>query len=94
MPRVRRIPNPSPDDPFVSVAFDPLTTEQINTLLDGFRERHNITSDESLSRVLGVSDSAIYRWRRGKIDRSAAILAAVVISLSCCNNSLLRSTPT
>lgn len=50
---------------------------EINALLDAYRERHNITSDEKLAARLGVSDQAIYRWRRLEIAPSALILLAM-----------------
>lgn len=53
--------------------------EQINTLLNEHRQRHNISSDEKLAHRLGVSDQAIYRWRRGQIDRSARALATLAL---------------
>ena len=49
-------------------------TQAIIELLDATRERHGISSDEKLARWLGVSDQAIYRWRRGQIDKSARIM--------------------
>lgn len=59
---------------------------EIQQLLDKTRERHGITSDEKLARLLGVSDQAIYRWRRGQIDKSARVLATLMreqVSSSC-----------
>ena len=47
---------------------------EINDLLDAYRARHGITSDEKLAARLGVSGQAIYRWRIGQIDRSARAL--------------------
>jgi DNA-binding XRE family transcriptional regulator len=55
--------------------------EQINDLLDRYRASHNLTSDEKLGHHLGVSGQAIYRWRRGEIDRSARALATIVLQL-------------
>lgn len=54
-----------------------IDTQEIATILDTTRQRHGITSDEKLAHYLGVSDQAIYRWRRGKIDKSARILVAL-----------------
>lgn len=51
---------------------------EIEQLLDRTRERYGITSDEKLARLLGVSGQAIYRWRRGQIDRSARVLATLM----------------
>lgn len=51
---------------------------EIEQLLDSARERYGITSDEKLAQLLGVSGQAIYRWRRGQIDRSARILATLM----------------
>lgn len=53
-------------------------TSEIEQLLDKTRERYGITSDEKLARLLGVSGQAIYRWRRGQIDRSARVLATLM----------------
>ena len=53
-------------------------TPEIKDLLDQARARHGLRSDEKLARFLGVSDQAIYRWRRGQIDKSARILATLV----------------
>jgi transcriptional regulator with XRE-family HTH domain len=52
-------------------------TVEIEQLLDATRERYGLTSDEKLAHLLGVSDQAIYRWRRGQIDKSARILATL-----------------
>ncbi len=49
-------------------------TQAIVELLDAARARHGLTSDEKLAHLLGVSGQAIYRWRRGQIDRSARII--------------------
>lgn len=49
-------------------------TQAIIELLDTTRERHGISSDEKLAQLLGVSGQAIYRWRRGQIDKSARIM--------------------
>lgn len=57
-------------------------TPEIKELLDEARKRLGITSDEKLARYLGVSDQAIYRWRRGRIDKSALILATLARNLS------------
>lgn len=54
----------------------------IAELLDTYRARHGITSDEKLAARLGVSNQAIYRWRRGQIDRSARVILAVARELS------------
>jgi transcriptional regulator with XRE-family HTH domain len=56
-------------------------TEEITEILNTTRERHGITSDEKLARYLGVSDQAIYRWRRGQIDKSARILVTLTRQL-------------
>lgn len=52
--------------------------DDISALLDETRQRHGLTSDEKLARLLGVSDQAIYRWRRGQIDKSARVLATLM----------------
>lgn len=52
-------------------------TSEIEQLLDATRARYNLSSDEKLARLLGVSGQAIYRWRRGEIDKSARILATL-----------------
>lgn len=54
-----------------------IDTVEIERLLDATRERYGLTSDEKLAHLLGVSDQAIYRWRRGQIDKSARILATL-----------------
>lgn len=54
-----------------------IDTPEIERLLDATRQRYGLTSDEKLARLLGVSDQAIYRWRRGQIDKSARILATL-----------------
>lgn len=53
-------------------------TPEVKQLLDEVRERHGLSSDEKLAQFLGVSDQAIYRWRRGQINKSALILATLV----------------
>jgi transcriptional regulator with XRE-family HTH domain len=55
----------------------PIEIIELNALLDAYRDRHGITSDEKLAKRLGVSDQAIYRWRRGEIASSALILLSV-----------------
>ncbi len=55
-----------------------IDTPEITLLLDKTRERYGITSDEKLAQFLGVSDQAIYRWRRGQIHRSARVLATLM----------------
>jgi transcriptional regulator with XRE-family HTH domain len=59
----------------------PIETESLSALLNRYRERHGITSDERLAAALGVSDVAIYRWRKGQINKSALILAALILEL-------------
>lgn len=58
-----------------------IETQDICDLLNAYRQKHGITSDEKLAQVLGVSGQAIYRWRRGEIDRSARALATIVLQL-------------
>lgn len=55
------------------------TTALVNRLLDCIRVDQHITSDEKLGAVLGVSDTTIYRWRHGKIDKVAMILLPLVL---------------
>lgn len=55
----------------------PISDKEICDLLNATRERYKLSSDEKLARLLGVSDQAIYRWRRGQIDKSARILAVL-----------------
>jgi transcriptional regulator with XRE-family HTH domain len=55
-----------------------IDTDDISALLDEARQRHGLSSDEKLARLLGVSDQAIYRWRRGQIDKSARVLATLM----------------
>lgn len=59
-----------------------IETPDICDLLNAYRLKHGITSDEKLAKRLGVSDQAIYRWRRGQIDRSARALATLAIELA------------
>lgn len=54
-----------------------IDTDDIVQLLNATRERYGLTSDEKLAQLLGVSDQAIYRWRRGQIDKSARIFATL-----------------
>jgi transcriptional regulator with XRE-family HTH domain len=56
-------------------------TDEVVEILNTVRERQGITSDEKLARYLGVSDQAIYRWRRGQIDKSARILVTLTRQL-------------
>ena len=51
-------------------------------ILDQARQRHQLTSDDQLGRLLGVSGQAIYRWRRGQISKSARILATLMRDLA------------
>ena len=62
----------------MSVPIDLVAIQEINDLLDAYRARHGITSDEKLAARLGVSGQAIYRWRIGQIDRSARALALAI----------------
>lgn len=59
-------------------ALDLIDTDVIKSLLDAARKRYALSSDEKLARLLGVSDQAIYRWRRGQIDRSARALVTLM----------------
>lgn len=68
-------------------AITPLGKIEINGLLDTYRERHGITSDEKLADRLGVSSQAIYRWRRLEIADSTLILLSVDRELSACPTS-------
>lgn len=58
--------------------LDLIDTDVIKNLLDAARKRYQLSSDEKLARLLGVSDQAIYRWRRGQIDRSARALVTLM----------------
>lgn len=58
--------------------LDLVNTTTIKNLLDAARKRYCLSSDEKLARLLGVSDQAIYRWRRGQIDRSARALVTLM----------------
>lgn len=51
----------------------------INQLLNLVRTRYGLTSDEKLAQRLGVSSMAIYRWRRGQIDKSTRVLLPLVL---------------
>ena len=64
-----------------------IDTHEVKQLLDRTRERHGLSSDEKLAKFLGVSDQAIYRWRRGQIDKSARILATLMREQNCPTNS-------
>ena len=66
----------------MTVPIAPFEISDIAELLDAYRARHGITSDEKLAACLGVSNQAIYRWRRGQIDRSARVILAVARELS------------
>jgi len=52
-------------------------THEVVELLDRVRERYNITSDEKLAKILGVSDQAIYRWRRGHFNKSTRVILSL-----------------
>jgi transcriptional regulator with XRE-family HTH domain len=56
---------------------------ELEELLDRTRQLHGLSSDEKLAQFLGVSDQAIYRWRRGQINKSALILATLVRDQKC-----------
>lgn len=58
-----------------------ISNDEIVDILNTTRTRHGITSDEKLARYLGVSDQAIYRWRKGQIDKSARILVTLTRQL-------------
>ena len=66
MPRPRNAPTDS-------------LTIVVNDLLDRARKTHGCTSDERLAKELGVSDMAIYRWRRGILDKSARVLLPLAL---------------
>lgn len=65
----------------------PATTEDIVEILNSVRARHGITSDEKLAQMLGVSDMAIYRWRRGQIDRAARIMVTLARQITPASSS-------
>ncbi len=52
-------------------------THEVVELLDRVRERYNISSDEKLAKILGVSDQAIYRWRRGQFNKSTRVILSL-----------------
>ena len=56
----------------------PIDVAEVVALLNATRARYGLKSDKALAGILGVSRQAIYRWRRGEIDLSARILAALV----------------
>lgn len=58
----------------------------VNELLDEIREREGITSDEALGRRLDVSGQAIYRWRKGQIDKIAKALLPYVVERNHCKD--------
>lgn len=53
-------------------------TDEIIQILNATRKRYRLSSDQKLAQLLGVSHQAIYRWRRGQIDKSARILVTLV----------------
>jgi transcriptional regulator with XRE-family HTH domain len=55
-----------------------IDTDDIIRLLDATRSRHQLTNDDQLGCLLGVSGQAIYRWRRGQISKSARVLATLM----------------
>ena len=65
----------------------PATTEDIVEILNSVRARHGITSDEKLAQMLGVSDMAIYRCRRGQIDRAARIMVTLARQITSASSS-------
>lgn len=46
----------------------------VAALLERIKERHGITSDYALGRLLGVEQTYIRRWRAGEFDTALAIL--------------------
>lgn len=63
----------------------------VNSLLDRIREEQHISSDEKLAHLLGVSDQAIYRWRRGQFG--GAKVAIVLLPLVLKHADHLRLNP-
>lgn len=61
-------------------------TVEVVALLDRVRERYNITSDEKLAQALGVSDQAIYRWRRGQFNKSTRVILSLERQLHSCSS--------
>lgn len=51
----------------------------VNNLLDRVRLERGLSSDDKLAKALGVSDTTIYRWRTGTLDKSARVLLPLVI---------------
>jgi AraC-like DNA-binding protein len=52
-----------------------MTPEQlVKQILDRIREENNLNSDDALAQHLHVSDTAIYRWRKGELHKSVKIL--------------------
>ncbi len=58
--------------------LDMINASDIDRILDATRIHYGIRSDEKLAQFLGVSDQAIYRWRRGEIAKSARVLVALM----------------
>ncbi len=53
-------------------------TALVNQTFDKARTTLDLSSDEKLARHLGVSNVAIYRWRKGELSRPAKILIPLV----------------
>jgi hypothetical protein len=56
-----------------------MTPEQIiRQLLTDLKTEHGFTSDEQLAKHLDVSTVALWRWRRGDLDKSTRVLVPIL----------------
>ena len=54
----------------------------VNRTLNMARKKFQLTSDDALSKHLGTSDLAIYRWRNGKLPKAVKILVPLIVEMS------------
>jgi hypothetical protein len=73
--------------------FTRIDVADVPALIDAFKHRHGIKSDAALSRRLGVSEMAIYRWRRGQIEPATLALMTLTFHLPIPDSALLAYAP-
>jgi transcriptional regulator with XRE-family HTH domain len=63
----------------MAMATTPDLSTEVNTILDTAMRDFGITTETALAGKLGVTPTAIYKWRRGKLSPSSRALLPLLI---------------